>query len=134
MTSQFDKRIKENVEMTARRKSVGNSIERKGNRDILFKLLCQTPNTKSRQETVHSFPSHISRKLLLEEHKLSNQLKKIEKERKQFLRKNSSEKYLLRLESRRHSRQCLVLNRDPRCLSSASTSDHGELRKTRRWN
>jgi hypothetical protein len=118
--------------MTVRGKPVGDSFVPKVNRDILFKLLCQNSTTaKSRQEIVHSFPSHISRKLLLEEHKLSRKLEKIEKERKQFLNRNKSEKHLLRLsiqtgkalERRRSSRQCLVMNGNAR----SQLSDHGKL-------
>ena len=131
--------LKRNVDMTVRGKSAGDSIQGKVNRDILFKVLLQKPTTKGRRELVHStsssFPSHISRKLLLEEHKLNIRLEKIEKERKLFLNRNSNEKHMLQLsmrtgktsENRRGSGQCLVLNDNAKCHSSSS--DHGNLKE-----
>ena len=114
--------------MTVRRKSAGDSIDR----EILFKLLFQKPLTKRRREFIHlsrsSISNHISRKLRLEEHKLDMQLRQIEKERKQFLNRNSNEKHMLRLsvrtakgsENRRCNGQYLVINDNTRCHSSAS--------------
>ncbi|CAB3994138.1 Hypothetical predicted protein [Paramuricea clavata] len=125
--------------MTVRGKSAGDSIQGKVDRDILFKVLLQKPTTKGRRDLVHSasssFPSQISRKLLLEEHKLNVRLEKIEKERKLFLNRNSNEKHMLQLsmrtgkisENRRGSGQCLVLNDNAKCHSSSP--DHGNLKE-----
>lgn len=62
---------------------------------------------------------------MLEEHKLELQLEQIEKERKQFLNKNSNEKHMLELSvraakatERRYSGQYLVKNDNARCYSS----------------
>ena len=126
--------------MTVRGKSTSDSsIQRSGEKDILFKLLWRKPSGKSRREVVHSagssFPCHISRKLLLEEHKLSMRLDQIEKERKQFLNKNSSEKHMLQLsartaqalDKRRNSGQYLLMSDKRKCHSSAW--EHWSLKK-----
>lgn len=117
--------------MTVRRKSADDSVDR----DILFKLLLQKPLTKRPREFIHlcgsSIPSHISRKLRLQEHKLDMQLQQIEKERKQFLNRNSNEKHMLRLSvrtakasgNRMYNDQCFVVNNTTRCHSSASYYD-----------
>lgn len=62
---------------------------------------------------------------MLEEHKLELQLEQIEKERKQFLNKNSNEKHMLELSvrtakatERRNSGQYLVMNDNTGCYSS----------------
>lgn len=109
-----------------------DTIEQDANKDILFKLIWQKPIRAGRRQLAHSasssFPSHISRKLLLEEHKLNVRLEKIEKERRQFLQRNDSDKRLLRLavrasgalEKRMNNGQFLVSSDDGRFQSTAS--------------
>ena len=123
--------VRPNAKMTVRRKSADDSVDR----DILFKLLLQKPLTKRPREFIHlcggSIPSHISRKLRLQEHKLDMQLQQIEKERKQFLNRNSNEKHMLRLSvrtakasgNRMYNGQCFVVNNTTRCHCSASYYD-----------
>ena len=85
-------------------KKVSRQIETQFKRDVLVQLLWQHTTAKRRRELVSSakssLTSHISRKLLLEEHKLEIQLEQIEKERKQFLKKNNNEKHILQLSVR----------------------------------
>ena len=130
----------QNVEMTMReRYGSGDSLYQKANKDILFKLLWQKPITNSRREVVYSagssFPSHISKKLLLEEHKLNKKLEQIEKERRQFLNRNSNDVHMLKLsmrsgnslDDRKRIRQWFVITDNARYHTSRS--DYSDLRE-----
>lgn len=90
--------------MAVGKDSVSQRIQHEFKRDVLVQLLEQKTTAKKRRELVSSaktlFPSHISRRLLLEEHKLEIRLEQIEKERRHFISKNRNEQYMLQLSLR----------------------------------
>ena len=87
--------------MTVDLDHISRKIQNEFKRDILVQLLSAKTSPRRRKELVFSartsMSSQVSRRLLLEEHKLDVQLEQIERERRHFLNNNNNEKHMLRL-------------------------------------